>query len=64
MTMIADTLYTRFAQHLRGFENCDAPKLYRDFVKGKGSVEVKNGEITVTFPKRAHNPVLRAVDWC
>jgi hypothetical protein len=63
MTMIADTLYTRLAQHLRGFENCDAPKLYRDFVKGKGSVEVKNGEITVTFPKRAHNPVLRAVDW-
>lgn len=63
MTMIADTLYTRLAQHLRGFENCDAPKLHRDFVKGKGTVEIKNGEIAVTFPKRAHNPVLRTVDW-
>jgi hypothetical protein len=63
MTMIADTLFSRLASHLRGFENCDAPKLYRDFVKGKGNIEVKNGEIIVTYPKRAHNPVLRAVDW-
>lgn len=63
MTMIADTLYARLAQHLRGFESCNAPKLHRDFVKGKGDVEVKTGEIVVTFPKRAHNPILRAVDW-
>ena len=63
MTMIADTLYCRLAQHLRGFEACDAPKLYRDFVKGKGEVEVKEGSISVTFPRRAHNPVLRAVPW-
>jgi hypothetical protein len=63
MTMIADTLYSRLAEHLRGFESCDAPKLYREFVKGKGNIEVKNGEITVTYPKRAHNPILRAVDW-
>jgi hypothetical protein len=26
MTMIADTLYSRLAQQLRGFEECDAPK--------------------------------------
>jgi len=63
MTMIADTLFSRLAMHLRGFENCDAPKLYREFVKGKGNIEVKNGEIIVTYPKRAHNPVLRSVDW-
>jgi hypothetical protein len=63
MTMIADTLFSRLAMHLRGFENCDAPKLYREFVKGKGSIEVKDGEIIVTYPKRAHNPVLRTVDW-
>lgn len=63
MTMIADTLYSRLAQHLRGFESCDAPKLYRDFIKGKGTVDIKDGAITVTFPKRAHNPILRAVAW-
>jgi len=63
MTMIADTLYWRLAQHLRGFESCDAPKLFRHFVKGQGIVEVKGDQITVTFPKRAHNPILRAVPW-
>jgi transposase len=63
MTMIADTLYCRLAQNLRGFEACDAPKLYRDFVKGKGEVEVKEGSISVTYPRRAHNPVLRAIPW-
>jgi hypothetical protein len=63
MTMIADTLYCRLAQNLRGFEACDAPKLYRDFVKGKGEVAIKEGSITVTYPRRAHNPILRAVPW-
>jgi hypothetical protein len=63
MTMIADTLYCRLAQQLRGFEDCDAPKVFRNFVKGGGSVEVRDGNINVKFSKRAHNPVLRAVTW-
>ncbi len=63
MTMIADTLYWRLAQNLRGFTNCDAPKIFRSFVKGQGVVEVKNGQINVTYPKRAHNPILRSVPW-
>jgi hypothetical protein len=56
MTMIADTLYNMLAQKLRGFEDCDAPKIYRHFVRGKG-------KLTVTYPKRAHNPILRSVPW-
>jgi len=32
-------------------------------VHGQGVVDVHNNEIKVTFPKRAHNPILRAVDW-
>ncbi len=63
MTLIADTLYTMLAQKLRGFEECDANKLYRHFVKGKGTVEVCENCVTVTFPRRAHNPILRAVPW-
>ncbi len=63
MTMIADPLYCRLARHLRGFEACDAAKIYRDFIKGKGEVVVKNKTITVTYPRRAHNPILRAVPW-
>ena len=63
MTMIADTLYTMLARKLRGFEQCDAPKLYRHFVRGRGLVKVHDGTVTVTYPKRAHNPILRGVPW-
>ena len=63
MTMVADTLYTMLARKLRGFEDCDAPTLYRHFVQGKGTVELLDGTVTVTYPKRAHNPILRAVPW-
>jgi hypothetical protein len=63
MTMIADTLYCRLARQLRGFEDCDAAKIFRNFVKGGGTVEVRDGNITVKFSKRAHNPVLRSVAW-
>ncbi|MFH1725340.1 MAG: transposase [Elusimicrobiota bacterium] len=63
LTMVADTLYTMLARKLRGFEDCDAPKLYRHFVRGKGAVSVRGGRITVAFPRRAHNPILRGVPW-
>ena len=61
--MVADTLYTMLASKLRGFEDWDAPKLYRHFVRGKATVTVKDGCIDVTYPRRAHNPILRAVPW-
>ncbi len=63
LTMIADTLYSMLAKKLRGFEECDAPKVFRHFVAGKGVVKIQDGTITVTYPKRAHNPILRAVPW-
>lgn len=63
MTMIADTLYSMLAQKLRGFEDCDAPTVYRQFVRGKGTVSVRQDEVVVTYPKRAHNPILRQVGW-
>lgn len=63
MTMIADTLYSMLAQKLRGFDQCDAPTLYRHFIRGKGMVAVQNSTVTVIYPRRAHNPILRAVPW-
>lgn len=63
MTMIADTLYSMLAKKLRGFEECDAPKIYRDFIRGKGQITVKGNKLTVIYPKRAHNPILRSAPW-
>ncbi len=63
MTMIADTLYTMLARKLRGFEDCDAPPIYRHFVRGRGPIIVKDRIVNVIYPRRAHNPILRAVPW-
>ena len=63
MTLMADTLYTMFARHLRGFEECDAPTLYRHFIQGKGTLQVSQGKVNLFYPRRAHNPILRAVPW-
>jgi hypothetical protein len=63
LTMMADTLYTMLARHLRGFEECDAPTLYRHFIQAKGTLEVSQGKVNLFYPRRAHNPILRAVPW-
>ena len=63
LTMIADTLYYLLARRLRGFEECNAPKIFRHFIRGKGQITVAADEVVVRFPKRAHNPVIRSLDW-
>jgi len=63
LTMIADTLYTMLAGKLRGFEECDAPKLFRHFIAGKGCVSVRGSKVNVAFRRRAHHPILRNVPW-
>jgi len=63
MTMVADTLYSMLAGKLRGFEHCDAARVYRHFVKGKGQVNLSGDRLVVTFPRRAHNPILRNAPW-
>jgi hypothetical protein len=63
MTMMADTPYTMLALHLRGFEECDAPPPYRHFIQGKGALEVNQAKVNLLYPRRAHNPILRAVPW-
>ena len=57
------SLYSMLAGKLRGFEYCDAQKIYRHFVRGKANIDIESGNITVTFPRKAHNPILRAVPW-
>ncbi len=63
LTVIADTLYTMLASQLRGFEDCNAPKLHRHFVEGKGAIVADKSKVTVTFPRHAHNPILRSAPW-
>ncbi len=63
MTMIADTFYSLLAQKLRGFEECDVPKIFHSFIKEKGKIKIQGDEITVSFSRKAYNPILRNVPW-
>jgi transposase len=63
LTIVADMLYYMLAQELRGFQECHAPKIFRHFVNASGNVVYDGEELRVTFPRRAHNPILRAVKW-
>jgi hypothetical protein len=60
LTMIADTLYYYLAQSLRGFEKCNADKIFRCFVDMPAKIEVAADTILIRFPLRAHSPVLRS----
>jgi len=60
LTMIADTLYYHLAQSLRGFEKCNAEKIFRHFVDMPAKIHVTADTINVAFPLRAHSPVLRS----
>jgi len=63
MTMIADTLYSMLSHELRGFESCDTPKIFRNFARGKAKITIDSENLTVTYPCKAHNPILRDVPW-
>jgi hypothetical protein len=60
LTMIADTLYYYLAQSLRGFETCDADKIFRHFIDMPAKIEVKGKDVYIQYPLRAHSPVLRS----
>ena len=62
LTMIADTLYYHLAQKLRGFESCDAQKIFRHFVNMPARIKVDTHSIHVKYPLRAHSPVLRSAN--
>lgn len=63
MAMMADTLYSMLSRKLRGFESCDAPKIFRNFIRGKAKIKIGTDNLTVTYPRKAHNPILRDVPW-
>jgi len=60
MTMIAHSLYHFFSQGLRGFEQCRASTIFRKFINMKADLTVRDGEIVVKFPRRAHNPIIKS----
>jgi len=60
-TMIADTIYHRFAQDLPRFERNRANTLFRKFVDMPGKIEFDGEKIVVKIRKRACTPILLGV---
>lgn len=63
LTMIADTLYYYLAQSLRGFEKCNAEKIFRHFIDMPAKIDITETTINVRFPLRSHSPVLRSANF-
>ena len=61
-TLVADTLYHRFAQDLPRFEQQRADSLFRRFIDMPGQISYDGQGFKVSLRKRAHTPILMGVE--
>jgi transposase len=59
LTVLADLLYRRLAERLKGFGRAGPSKLFRKFVDTPGVIEITGKDVVVHMSKRAHNPLLK-----
>ncbi|MGO8721816.1 MAG: hypothetical protein ACLQRM_03590 [Acidimicrobiales bacterium] len=59
LTVLADLLYRRLGERLKGFGQSGPSKLFRKFVDTSGDIEITAKVIIVHLSKRAHNPLLK-----
>jgi transposase len=59
LTVLADLLYRRLAERLKGFGRASPSRLFRKFVDTQGFIEITGKEVVVRLSKRAHNPLLK-----
>jgi hypothetical protein len=48
------------SQKLRGFEQCRAATIFRQFINMRADIVVRGDLVNVNFPRRAHNPIIKA----
>lgn len=59
LTVLADLLYRRLAERLKGFSRTSPSKLFRKFVDSSGEIEITAQGVIVRLSKLAHNPLLK-----
>jgi hypothetical protein len=59
LTVLADLLYRRLAERLKGFSRTGPSKLFRKFVDASGDIEITGKGVIVRLSKLAHNPLLK-----
>ena len=60
LTEIASGLYRIIARQLPGFETARARQIFRHFLDTPAQIRIGEHDVEVTYPKRAHNPLLIA----
>jgi hypothetical protein len=60
LLVIASGLYRLLARRMRGYGDAQARQIFRDLVDMPASVAVGEREVTVTFHRRAHLPIILA----
>jgi hypothetical protein len=64
LTLMASSLYRLLAVRIgHGYESAKSRHLFRDFIDASAGVTIGEGEVVVKFQKRAHNPLLVAVEF-
>lgn len=58
LTLMASGIYRLFAHALRGYERAQARQVFRRFLDSTARVMIAADAVTVTLPRRAHNPIL------
>jgi len=58
LTVFASGIYRQFAGALRGYERAQARQIFRRFLDTTARVVIADEAVTVTLPRRAHNPIL------
>lgn len=61
-TLVADTIYHRFAQDLPRFENNRAGTIFRKFIDMPGKMQFDGEKFTLKIRKRAMTPILLGVE--
>jgi transposase len=59
LTVLADLLYRRLAERLKGFSRTSPSNLFRKFVDSSGDIEITAQAVIVRLSKLAHNPLLK-----
>ena len=60
LLVLASGLYRRVAQRMRGYDDAQARQIFRDLIDMPATVKVTPEQVTVTFHRRAHLPLVIA----
>ena len=62
LLVLASGLYRLVARRMRGYGDAQARQIFRDLIDMSAEVQVSDKEVSVSFHRRAHLPIILASD--